>query len=73
MMGNREENLGRRILFTAEDFEPLFESEGIDFLTLDEGECHQFENMFLDGTQWSQVVKDAAWTIKLDREKDMYR
>jgi len=68
-MGNREENLGRRILFTAEDFEPLFESEGIDFLTLDESEWRSFENMFMDGTSWSDVVKDAAWTIKMDRDR----
>jgi len=68
-MGNREENLGRRILFTAEDFEPLFQAEGIDFLTLDEWEWRQFENMFMTGTDWDSVVKDAAWTIKMDRDR----
>jgi len=70
-MGNREKNLARRIIFTAEDFEPLFESEGIDFLTLTDSEWRSFETMFGDGTAWSQVVKDAAWTIKLDREKNV--
>lgn len=69
-MGNREENLGRRIIFSAEDFEPLFEKEGIDFLSLNESEWRSFENMFMAGTDWHAVVQDAAWTIKLDREKN---
>ena len=69
MSNVREENLGRRIVFTAEDFEPLFQSEGIDFLTLNESEWRSFENMFMEGTGWSEVASIAAWTIKLDREK----
>ena len=68
-MASREENLGRRILFTNEDFEPLFAEEGIDFLSLNEEEWRTFEKMFGDGTQWWDVVKEAAWSIKLDREE----
>jgi hypothetical protein len=68
-MGNREENLGRRILFTVEDFEPLFQAEGIDFLTLDEPEWRAFENMFMEGTGWSDVVKEAAWNIQQERAR----
>lgn len=67
---SREENLGRRIIFTAEDFEPIFAREGIDFLSLDNWEWSQFENMFMTGTAWTEVAKDAAWTIKLGREID---
>ena len=68
-MGNREENLGRRIIFTVNDFEPLFAEEGIDFLSLTETEWRSFENMFGDGTAWSDVVRDAAWTIKMERKE----
>jgi len=68
-MGNREENLGRKILFTAEDFEPFFAAEGIDFLSLNEAEWRQFENMFMEGISWTEVVDAAVWTIKMDRDR----
>ena len=64
----REEAIARQIRFTNEDFEAIFDREGIDFYSLTESEWRAFENMFVEGIGWTEVASTAAWTIKLDRD-----
>ena len=60
----------RQIRFSKDDFDPFFESEGIDPDTLTDSEWRAFENMFVEGTGWTEVAREAAWNINQEREQD---
>jgi len=66
----REEAIARQIRFSNLDFEDIFKAEGIDFYSLSEDEWRSFENMFMEGIQWSEVASIAASTIKFHRDAD---
>ena len=59
----------REIRFTEADFERAFAEAGVDFDSLTEAEWRQFENAFMEGTDWSYVAKIAADYIAWDREE----
>lgn len=63
----------RTITFGPFDFDPLFEQEGIDPNTLTASEWKRFEDMFVEGTGWTEVAKEAAWNIKTDRLAELNR
>lgn len=61
----------RTITFGPLDFDFYFEKEGIDPNTLTASEWRKFENMFMEGTGWAEVAREAAWNIKLDRSVEL--
>jgi hypothetical protein len=55
------------VTFHSDDFEPAFVAAGIDISSVTEHEWRRFENMFLDGTGWSEVAETAAEEIAWER------
>ncbi len=57
----------RTIIFSREDFAPIFQNLGIRFKSITDSEWEDFYNMFLEGTHWSEVANYAASEIKYQR------
>ena len=53
----------RTIRFGPNDFDPFFETAGIEPNTLTATEWRQFENMFMEGIFWAEVTMTTAETI----------
>ncbi len=73
MASRTEPEKDRTITFGPNDFDPYFEKEGIDPNTLTASEWRAFENMFIEGTGWTEVAAEAAWNIKTDRLVELNR
>lgn len=58
----------RVIRFTEADFDGLFESYGIDPETITPSEWWKFQDMFIEGTSWFEVAKEAAYELMLTRK-----
>ena len=60
---------GHEIIFTGDDFDPIFQQAGVDPASVTEHEWSTFYKMFLDGTGWHEVATIAAEEIKRRREE----
>ena len=59
----------REIRFGKDDFEQFFAANGVDFDSLSDYEWSKFENMFVDGTSWTDVAETAAFEIARMRKE----
>lgn len=60
----------REIRFRKIDFDPIFESKGIDPESITDAEWMNFMDSFIAGTHWAEVAEIAAEDMRYDRKME---